>query len=222
MDITNTFTVAAPIDRVWNALTDAGRVAPCLPGAQLTGVEGDTYEGTVTVKVGPIRARYRGHARFRELDESARRIVLDAEGREARGQGTAAATVTSDLTAEDDERTRVAVHTDLHLTGKVAQFGGNALSEISGRLLTQFANNLEEQVLAPGPGAAPEPQTRPAQATTNADAQRETSTWHEGREEDLDLLGSAGSVIARRAAPYVAVSALVLLVGWALGRTGRS
>lgn len=226
MEFTNTFQVAAPVERVWKTLTDVERVASCLPGAQLTSMEGDRYEGTVKVKVGPIRAQYRGRAHFREIDEAARRIALSAEGREARGQGTAAATVTSALSSDGDGGTSVAVHTELHLTGKVAQFGGDALSEVTGRLLTQFANNLENRILTPADTAMPEPEAAPPQSETSARPPTGTPSLprtpvHRDKDAELDLLQSAGGVMARRAAPYVAVSVLLLLIGWTLGRASR-
>lgn len=151
MELTNDFRVSVPVEQAWKVLTDLERIAPCMPGAQLQEVEGDDYRGVVKVKVGPITAQYKGTARFLERDESARRAVLRAEGRDTRGQGTASATVTAVLTPDgagtDAEGTTVSIVTDLAITGKVAQFGRGVLAEVSGRLLDQFAQHLESDVL---------------------------------------------------------------------------
>src|SRR5215475_12861988 len=122
MELTNEFTVGVPVERAWQVLTDVELIAPCMPGAQLQEVEGDEYRGIVKVKVGPITAQYKGAARFLERDEPGRRAVLKADGRETRGQGNASATITATLEADGDG-TKVTVLTDLHITGKVAQFG---------------------------------------------------------------------------------------------------
>src|SRR5271157_5888456 len=121
MELTNEFEVAVPIQVAWAVLTDAERIAPCLPGAELREVEGDEYRGVVKVKVGPITASYKGAARFEELDAAAHKAVLKAEGRETRGQGNATALITATL-APSTKGTKVVVATDLAITGKVAQF----------------------------------------------------------------------------------------------------
>lgn len=172
MELANEFVVHCPVDRAWTVLTDVERIAPCLPDAQLTEVEGDVYRGVVKVKVGPIVARFAGQARFVELDADNRRAVLDARGRESTGKGLASATVTAQLQDEGDD-TRVRVTTDLTISGRLAQFGRGTLAEVSSRLLTQFAERLEQTVLSqqePQPqdtagadesvGPAPEPALR--------------------------------------------------------------
>src|SRR5580692_3022326 len=140
MELTNEFRVAVPLEEAWAVLTDVERIAPCLPGAQLQEVEGDQYRGIVKVKVGPITAQYKGAATFLEQDVAAHRVVLRAEGRDTRGQGNANATV-------------VKVVTDLTITGKVAQFGRGVLAEVSGKLMGQFVDNLERDVLSGGSAA---------------------------------------------------------------------
>jgi hypothetical protein len=147
MELTNEFRVAVPPEVAWGVLTDVERIAPCLPGAQLLEVEGDEYRGTVKVKVGPITVTYKGAATFVERDESGRRAVLRAEGREARGQGTAKATITADL-SPDGDGTNVSIVTDLAVTGRVAQFGRGVLADVSAKLLGQFVTCLEETVLS--------------------------------------------------------------------------
>jgi len=147
MELTHEFTVDTPVDRAWAVLTDVERIAPCMPGAQLTGVDGDTYHGQVKVKVGPVTSQYKGTASFAEKDEAARRLVLKAAGRDTRGQGNASATVTAVMT-EQPAGTKVAVHTDLTISGRVAQFGRGVMADITGKLLQQFVDNLEARVIA--------------------------------------------------------------------------
>ncbi|UPZ33319.1 SRPBCC family protein [Streptomyces sp. LRE541] len=142
MDFTNEFRVNLPPDGAWALLTDVERIAPCMPGAQLTGVDGDAYNGVVKVKVGPMTVQYKGVVSFEEKDETGRTAVLHARGRDTRGQGNADARVTARL-VPDGDGTRVTVDTRLTITGRVAQFGKGMIEEISGRLLTQFVDNLE-------------------------------------------------------------------------------
>lgn len=161
MELANEFVVPRPIDQAWQVLTDVELIAPCLPGAQLTEVEGDTYRGVVKVKVGPILAKFAGQASFAELDEANHRAVLDARGKEATGKGLASATVTAQLHEQGDS-TRVEVTTQLTISGKIAQFGRGALADISTKLLDQFAERLEQTVLADdsaSPAVPPEPAT---------------------------------------------------------------
>ncbi|HVX23262.1 MAG TPA: SRPBCC family protein [Acidimicrobiales bacterium] len=157
MELTNEFTVDVPVEEAWEVLTDVERIAPCMPGAQLQEVDGDEFRGLVKVKVGPINAEYRGKATFLERDEQARRAVLRAEGREARGQGNATATVTATLEPAGTG-TRVSVLTELTITGRVAQFGRGVLADITAKLLGQFVTSLEATVLTGGAPAAAAPQ----------------------------------------------------------------
>ena len=146
MELINEFKVGVPVEQAWAVLTDVERIAPCLPGAQLQEVEGDEYRGIVKVKVGPITAQYKGTATFVEQDATGHRAVLRAEGRDTRGQGNASATVTATLSAADGG-TAVRVVTELTITGKVAQFGRGVLADVSGKLIDQFVDNLEKDVL---------------------------------------------------------------------------
>ena len=152
MELTNEFRVGVPVDQAWAVLTDLERIAPCMPGAQLQEVEGDEYRGVVKVKVGPITAQYKGAASFREQDEAAHRAVLRAEGRETRGQGNASATITATLSDVSDG-TSVKIVTDLTITGRVAQFGRGVLADVSAKLLGQFVECLETNVLGGSEGA---------------------------------------------------------------------
>jgi carbon monoxide dehydrogenase subunit G len=153
VELTNEFRVSVPVADAWAVLTDVERIAPCLPGAQLQEVEGDEYRGIVKVKVGPITAQYKGKATFQSKDDDAHIAVLKAEGRDTRGQGNASALITATLTP-DGEGTAVKVVTDLTITGKVAQFGRGVLVDVSGKLLNQFVDCLENDLLSGEPAAA--------------------------------------------------------------------
>jgi uncharacterized protein len=176
VDLTNEFSVSVPVERAWEVLTDLERIAPCMPGAELQEVEGDDFRGIVKVKVGPITAQYKGTATFQEKDDTSHRAVIRAEGRDTRGQGNAAATITASL-QPDGDGTKVRVETDLTVTGKVAQFGRGVLADVSAKLMDQFVACLETDVLAgPGDGAGAAPSAAPRaepsgpRGVTNADA----------------------------------------------------
>ncbi|MEV4523997.1 SRPBCC family protein [Micromonospora tulbaghiae] len=147
MKITNEFTVDIPIARAWAILTDLEGIAPCLPGARLTGVDGDVHQGTVKVKVGPVVSEFAGTARFVEKDDSRYRGVIDAKGRDRRSAANASALVTAQL-RPDGRRTVVSVDTDLKISGRLAQFGSGMIKEVSGKLLAQFVANLEARLAA--------------------------------------------------------------------------
>lgn len=145
MKIENEFTVGSTVDEVWAALLDLERVAPCLPGAALTEQNGDEYKGTMAVKIGPVTAKYNGTVSYSEVDEENHRAVIQANGKDARGQGTASATITSKL--EDmGGSTKVSVETDMKLTGKAAQFGRGIAQDVAGKIMTRFSECLEERV----------------------------------------------------------------------------
>ncbi|MFJ6662768.1 SRPBCC domain-containing protein [Streptomyces sp. NPDC091383] len=159
MKIDNEFRVDAPLERAWQALTDLESLAPCMPGAQLTGVDGDVYRGKVKVKVGPVVSQFQGTARFTEQDEASHSAVISAAGKDTRGQGNASATVHARL-RPDGTGTAVSVSTDLNISGKLAQFGSGMIKEISEKLFAQFVANVEEQLLhKPEPTAAGAPET---------------------------------------------------------------
>ena len=154
MDLRHEFTVAVPIADAWRILTDLERIAPCLPGAQLTEVEGDTYRGHVGVKVGPVVAQFKGQASFIERNDATYTAALKGEGRDTGGKGNASAVITASLTSESATSTRCNVHTDLTISGKVAQFGRGALADVSDKLLAQFVDNLNTLIASGGIGAA--------------------------------------------------------------------
>ena len=203
MDLNHQFTVAVPVEDAWRILTDVERIAPCLPGAQLQEVEGDTYRGIVKVKVGPIQAQFKGQASFLERDDVAHKAVLKGEGRDTTGKGNASALITAELTAVDATSTSVTVNTDLSITGKVAQFGRGAMADISDKLLAQFVDNLNT-LIAEQPGT-------PAAAAPAAAATEGVRTIESAEVAPLDLLSAAGSPLLKRAIPVVVVVAAVLL-----------
>ncbi|MGZ6708850.1 MAG: SRPBCC family protein [Solirubrobacteraceae bacterium] len=173
MNLEQSFTVAAPVEQVWEALIDVERVAPCLPGAEVTGKDDDgTYHGTFMVKLGPTTANYRGHLKMESLDEAARTAVMSARGTDKRGQGGASATITSTL-RQDGAATHVDVNTDFTITGRLARFGrGGMIEDISKRMLRDFGDCLQASLAheAPEAQAAPEPAAAPEAAGAAAAA----------------------------------------------------
>jgi carbon monoxide dehydrogenase subunit G len=145
VQLENSFTVPVPIDEAWRVLLDIERIAPCMPGAALDTVAGDDFTGRVKVKLGPINLTYQGKASFIEKDEAIHRAVIDARGKDQRGNGTAAAVVTATL-APEGPITRVNVLTDLNITGRPAQFGRGVMTDVGNKLLGQFADKLAAQL----------------------------------------------------------------------------
>jgi uncharacterized protein len=170
MRLEHSFTVPVPVGTAWATLLDLPRIAPCMPGATLTGVEGDTFTGTVKVKLGPIALTYQGKGRFVERDEAAHRVVIEASGKDTRSAGTAAATVTAALTADGD-KTRVDVTTDLSITGKPAQFGRGMIADVSAKLIGQFADCVATTLTAGAEPEAPESPPVESKADSTADAE---------------------------------------------------
>jgi carbon monoxide dehydrogenase subunit G len=188
--------VPAPIDVVWPALLDPERVAPCVPGATLTGVDGDSFTGTVKVKVGPITLLYRGTGTFTEDDEQARRAVLKAAAKDTRGNGTVNATVTLTLTDEGDHTTGI-VATDLSVTGKPAQFGRGMIADVGRKIIEQFSACLSEKLAV----AVTEPESESAGEPAPSEA------------APLDLVHYARRSALKRVGPLLAAAMLVLLIG---------
>jgi uncharacterized protein (TIGR03382 family) len=200
MKIANQFTVSASIEQAWDVLSDLEQVIPLMPGAQLTGHEGDDYLGKVKVKVGPVTSEFSGKVRFVEQDREQHRAVIDGKGKESRGTGNAAATVTARL-QEDGQRTSVTVDTDLKIVGKLAQFGSGMLQQVSEKLLGQFVESLEAKLAAENadtPTSAASPAS-PASPASDAQTQPEP--------EPIDLLELAGGGQLKK---YGAVALLVL------------
>ncbi|MYJ80405.1 MAG: carbon monoxide dehydrogenase, partial [Acidimicrobiaceae bacterium] len=201
MELNDSFEVAHPIGAVWEVITDVERIAPCLPGAQLTGSDGDVHEGLVKVKVGPITSQYKGKASFTERDDAAHRLLMSASGRDTRGAGNASAEITVSLEAVTEASTRVSVHTDLTITGKVAQFGRGVLADVSRKLMGQFADNLAELVAADvAADASPAAPDAEAEADdTGLDAEATAAAPEPAAEvEAVDLLEVAGAPVLKR------------------------
>ena len=223
MELVNDFTVNVPVGEAWTTLTDVERIAPCLPGAQLQEVEGETYRGIVKVKVGPILAQFKGQAAFVEKDDTNHKAVLKAEGRDTGGKGNASALITAQITSKGASSTHVQVSTDLTITGKVAQFGRGAMADVSTKLLGQFVENLETTVLrktastaggaeaAPAPAAAAAAPTNGA-GTGSAPSQPTVRKIDQPEAAPLDLANVAGGAMLKRLLPVVGIVGLVLFI----------
>jgi uncharacterized protein len=222
--IDNEFTVGVPLQRAWEVLTDLEGIAPCMPGARLTGVDGDVFSGEVRVKVGPVVSQSAGTATFASKDDSAHRAVIDAKGKDSRGSGNASALITAQLRADGDDRTVVTVETDLTISGKIAQLGGGMIKEVSTKLLGQFVDCLEQRLAADAVDVdAPEP----AQVATTATAEdaAETAPGPAPRvvavaapAEPVDLMSLAGGSIAKRLVPLAVGVAVIAVVVYVLRR----
>jgi uncharacterized protein len=154
VQLEHSFSVPVGVDEAWRILLDIERIGPCMPGAAIDSVDGDDFTGTVKVKLGPINLTYKGKASFVEKDEAAHRAVIDARGKDARGNGTAAATVTAVLTETGATSTTVRVNTDLDITGKPAQFGRGVMVDVGNKLIGQFADSLAGTITAGDGGAS--------------------------------------------------------------------
>jgi uncharacterized protein len=245
----HSFVVPVEVDEAWKTLLDVERVAPCMPGATLTEVSGDTFSGTVKVKVGPIMLTYKGQATFTEKDTDAHRVRISASGRDSRGGGTAAAEVTAALSPDGAEpgTTRVDVQTDLNVTGKPAQFGRGMMADVSGKILGQFADRLATEIRSGGrpnghtpddpvAEAAGVPSNEPAARAASAPpttaprttAPREPAQGAARAEEDedddaIDLLGVVGMPPAvRQFAPYAIGALIGAVLTWLFVRGRRS
>ncbi|MFG1623003.1 SRPBCC family protein [Kribbella sp. NPDC049227] len=168
MKLEHKFVVPAPVDEAWVAFNDLGRVVPCFPGATLTSAEGDEFTGSCKVKLGPVSLQYSGNGTFVERDESDHHAVIEAKGKDRRGNGTASVRVVARLTAADATSTQVTVDTDLTITGRPAQFGRGLIQEVSDRLLDQFTTCLTTTLQTPTTPAAPAPSTNPAAPAASA------------------------------------------------------
>jgi carbon monoxide dehydrogenase subunit G len=224
MKITNEFTVHTPVDRAWKVLTDVEGIAPCLPGAQLTGVDGDVYSGRVKVKVGPVISEFAGTARFTEKDDAAYRGVIDAKGRDKRSAGNAAALITARLRPDGDS-TVVSVDTDLKISGKLAQFGSGMIKEVSEKLLGQFVTSLEAKIAAEQTATSHDPSTpllRPGGSSPLAAVEDAMPVRRRefDEPEPLNLMELAGGSIRKRVLP-VAIGVVVgvaAIVVWRIVR----
>jgi uncharacterized protein len=237
IELDNSFTVPVPPEQAWDVLLDVERIAPCMPGASVTSVEGDEIEGQVKVKLGPLSLTYKGTAKFTDKDEASRAISIEATGKETRGSGTASATVQANLTPGDGAgQTLVSIHTSLNVTGKPAQFGRSLLPEVSGKLIQQFATNLEAMInadsAAAAGAAAPEADDAGADTASAAEANKATADGSQTspgaaqtapaaakpaapvvkQEESLNALKFVVVPILKRLIPVAAVGAAIAVV----------
>ena len=197
----NEFVVRRPIDEAWQVLTDVERIAPCLPGAQLEEINGNSYKGVVKVKLGPIATAFRGQAEFVERDDAGHRAVLKGSGRDTTGKGNADALITASLESLTADTTKCTVATELHITGKVAQFGRGILGDVREKLMAQFADNLNTMLDQQGPDAA-------NAADTAAHAPAEVAP--------LELSHIAGAAVAKRLVPVVVAIVAVIVIAIAV------
>lgn len=222
MELTNEFVIDRDVEETWRILNDLEFIAPCMPGAQLTEIEGDEYRGLVKIKVGPITANYKGKASFIEQDAVKKVARLKAEGRDPR-QGNANAMVTAEMESVGENKTNVRIHTDLGLSGKIASFGRGAIEDVSKKILGQFTDNLREKletaedvsgVTTQAPGQADQsvsdvpPPVSPSSAGSTGESSDQAPVPGirkiEGPEaEAVDLLAVSGGSIMKRLVPTV-------------------
>ena len=220
--ITNEFTVNRPIDEAWTVLCDVERIAPCLPGAQLQEIEDETFRGVVKIKLGAVNANFKGEAKFVERDDENHKAVLSASGRDTGGRGNASADVTAEATALSPTSTRCIVTAELHISGKVAQFGRGIMGDVSKKLMDQFSNNLNT-MLDEQPADEPEAPAAeaPAAAAQLAEASDADNTGGADRPrvrkiegpaaEPIDVAGLAGPAVLKRFIP-VAIGVVVIIL----------
>ena len=239
MQLQNSFVVPADIETAWNTLLDVEKVAPCMPGATLTSVDGDDVTGNVKVKLGPVSMVYGGKATFLSKDADSHTAVIEGAGKETRGTGTAKALVTTAMVSEAPDRTRVNVTTELTITGKAAQFGRGVMQEVAGRLIDQFSANLAAAMTAPAepepviavaatngesaaPAEAPAAAPAGAPAATPAAASAGPKVFNppprSASHDSIDLLGTAGAPMLKMLAPVAGGALLLLVVLWLVRR----
>lgn len=216
MDLTHQFTVPTSVEETWNSFLDIGSLAECFPGAQVTSAEGDTFTGTVKVKLGPIAMVYAGSGTFVEKDEAARRLVVEAKGRDKRGNGTAGANATLTM-APEGTGTKVEIVTDLAVTGKPAQFGRGVMQDVSDKLLGQFVACLEsksapaeEPPAAEEPLGAASPEPSVAAAPAGSPAPQVAAPKHAQQPEALDLGATVVPVLIKNYGKKIAVGVAVI------------
>ena len=231
MELHHEFTVPADADLAWETLLDLDRVGSCFPGATVTEATEDGFSGTVKVKLGPIALVYAGSGTFTERDAAARRAVIEAKGKDKRGNGTAGATVTLQLSPAGDQ-TKVEVDTDLAITGKPAQFGRGVMQDVSDKLLRQFVDCIESQFAAPEPesepeldpladagasqGVAAQASPTPAPSPSPRPASRPTPPV----DDAIDLGAVALPSAVKQWGPYAVAALVGALFGYAVGRRG--
>ena len=211
MDLQNSFIVPSDIDTAWKQLQDVEGLAPCMPGATLTSHDGDEFNGSVKVKLGPVSMIFAGQARFVSKDEATHTVVIEGAGKETKGTGTAKGLVTAVLVQEAPDRTRADVNTEITITGKAAQFGRGVMQDVAARIIDQFSANLAALMTGGGAAAVAEAEAVAAGAagTITAAPARPAELPH--HEDSIDLLGTAGAPVLKRAIP-IAIG-LVVVIG---------
>jgi carbon monoxide dehydrogenase subunit G len=225
IELDNSFTVPVPPEKAWDVLLDVERIAPCMPGASVTSIsdDGNEIEGQVKVKLGPLSLTYKGTAKFTEKDQENLTIAIEATGKETRGAGTASANVQAVLKAADAGSTLVSIHTSLNVTGRPAQFGRSLLPEVSGKLIAQFASNLEALISSDtSTAAAPEETAAPESDGTVADSSGEAVPAPAAaapaaaavmkQEESLNAFKFVVVPILKRVIPVAAVGAAIAVI----------
>lgn len=227
--ITNEFTVNRPIDEAWAVLCDVERIAPCLPGAQLQEIEDETFRGVVKIKLGAVNANFKGEAKFVERDDTNYKAVLSASGRDTGGRGNASADVTAEATALSPTSTRCTVTAELHISGKVAQFGRGIMGDVSKKLMDQFSSNLNtmlDEQPTTETGSSESATETPANESSASDGSDNTQSDDTGgadrprvrkiegpAAEPIDVAGLAGPAVLKRFIPVViGVIVVVLLI----------
>jgi carbon monoxide dehydrogenase subunit G len=233
IELDNSFTVPVPPEKAWDVLLDVERIAPCMPGASVLSMsdDGNEIEGQVKVKLGPLSLSYKGTAKFTEKDQENRAIAIEASGKETRGAGTASANVQAALKpADEDGSTLVTIHTSLNVTGRPAQFGRSLLPEVSGKLIAQFASNLEaliasdntaaaQQTAASAPAEATDASGEAAPAATPAPAPVTAPAMQQ--EESLNAFKFVVVPVLKRVLPVAAVGAAIAVVIRVVTRRGK-
>ncbi len=243
MDLKHTFTVPIGIDAAWVAFNDLEGIAPCFPGAVITSVDGDDFTGTAKVKLGPIALMYAGKGEWVSRDDAAYRAVIEASGKDKRGNGTASATITAHLESEGEALTKVFVDTDLRITGRPAQFGRGVIQDVGSKILDQFATCLSTRmgqddapevaeaapeqvadavaaepvaVAAAAPAAMPSPVASPAApAAAPKPAPRPTPA---AEPLELDLGNVVGPVLLKRYGPTALACVVTAVITWLVAR----
>ena len=211
MRVANSFTGDGSIEQVWVILTDIEQLALCLPGAKLTGEQDGVFSGGLTIKMGPVTAEYQGRATFVERDEAKYRAVLDSKGRDARGAGNVQALITAQL-AEVGDKTKVDISTDLNVTGRVAQFGGGVMQEVSEKFVSQFAGCVAAKVADSPAASAGASESSTAAGTAQRSGTQDHAVADASEDQELDLLDVAGGPVFKRLIPAACLALIVVVV----------
>lgn len=204
MQLSNKFEIPVSADQAWPVLLDIERIAPCLPGAVIESVEGSDYKGRVHIKAGPVSVGYAGRLRLAEVDNDARSVVLDAEGREQKGSGTVKAKIQARLTPVGPNTSEVDIQTDLSITGKPAQMGRGLIADVSGKIIDIFAKNLAGQLASGDSAGTKVGNTRPQTQTVRDSATPLHAAPSAAAIEQLDMLALLRPHLVRVAAGVAA------------------